>query len=111
MSSTTATPPPLRRPRLKSTLDQVVGPDGTLYIVRPGAAEAIAIERPSEAQRRLLHRLRTPTEPAVLRAELGAELPVDDVLAQLVELGLVEDVADDELLAEADRERYDRQLA
>jgi bacteriocin biosynthesis cyclodehydratase domain-containing protein len=109
MSSPPATR--LRRPRLKSTLDHFVSEDGTLYILRPGADEDIAVHDASPAQQRLLDRLRDARDVAELRAEFEPELPVDEVLGQLLELGLLEDTADDDRLPAPDRERYDRQLA
>jgi bacteriocin biosynthesis cyclodehydratase domain-containing protein len=101
-----------RRPRLKSTLDQLHGPGGTVYLLRPGAKD-VAIRDPSPAQLRLFGRLRVAPPIDVLREEFGGPggLPVDDVVAQLGALGLLEDAADDDVLADLDRERYDRQLA
>jgi molybdopterin-synthase adenylyltransferase len=100
-----------RLPRLKTTLDQFTAADGTLYVLRPGTAEDIAFESPSAAERRLLDRLRVARPLEHLWEEFAHELPVDEVLQQLDDLGLLEDAGNDERLPELDRERYDRQLA
>jgi len=69
----------------------------------------VRIERPDAADRLLLAALDGRTSRAELGARFGAN-EVDDALAQMQELNLLEDAADDELVPAAERERFDRQL-
>jgi len=99
----------LLRPRIKSTTEPIDSPDGDLYLHRPGAKEDIKIEQPGEDDRRLLDALDGSRTLAELHAEFGAEA-VDDAVAQLQELEVVEDAADDEKIDPAERERFESQL-
>lgn len=97
------------RPRLKPTVDVFPAPDGDIHLYRGGDADFV-IEGGSASTLALLKSLdgaRTATADedfGYTRAEARASI------AQLVQLGLVEDAAADEALCSYDRERYDRQL-
>ncbi len=101
------------RPRLRQSVERFPAADGTLYLLRPGAGEDLALPDLEPRQRALLEGLdgtRTVDDLAGLHAELTTA-EVTDTLAQLAELGLVEDAAaDDDWLSATERERYDRQL-
>jgi bacteriocin biosynthesis cyclodehydratase domain-containing protein len=99
----------LERPRLKRTTQRMDGPNGDLYLLRPSAGIDIRIEAPSEKQRRLVIALDGTRRRGELEREFG-EKAVGDVLAQLGELGLVEDAADDDLIPAETMARFDRQL-
>lgn len=99
----------MNRPRIKKTTEIIESPAGDLYLMRPSAGADIRIEKPDAKQRELLSALdgaRTRTE---LIADFGEEL-VRDTLAQLEELGTIEDAADDDLLSSDVLARFDRQL-
>jgi bacteriocin biosynthesis cyclodehydratase domain-containing protein len=97
------------RPRIKRTTSQVEAPNGDLYLMRPSAGQDIHIERPDEKGRRLLAALDGQRTREELGAEFG-EKEVGDLLAQLGELGVIEDAADDDLIADDVVARFDRQL-
>jgi molybdopterin-synthase adenylyltransferase len=99
----------LRSPRIKRTTEQIETPEGDVYLLRPSAENDIRIEQPDERERSLLAALDGEHTVEELHREFGAEA-VDDVLAQLGELEVVEDAADDELLPAGELERFDRQL-
>jgi len=97
------------RPRIKRTTEQIEAPNGDLYLLRPSARTDIQIENPDEEGRRLLAALDGTLERGELEERFGTEA-VGDLLAQLEELGLVEDAADDDLIPQATVERFDRQI-
>jgi len=99
----------LRRPRIKRTTEEIETPEGDVYLLRPSADNDIRIEQPDAEERRLLAAVDGERSLEELRAEFGAE-EVDDLIAQLQELEVVEDAADDELIPAAELERFDRQL-
>jgi molybdopterin-synthase adenylyltransferase len=99
----------LRRPRIKRTTEGIETPDGDVYLLRPSAENDIRIEKPDAEERRLLAAVNGELTVEELRTEFGAK-EVDDLIAQLQELEVVEDAADDELLAPEELERFDRQL-
>src|SRR6188474_280165 len=99
----------MERPRLKRTTQQMEAPNGDLYLLRPSAGADIQIENPDEEGRRLLAAIDGTNTREALIEEFGAE-EVGDLLAQLEELGVVEDGADDDLIADHVFERFDRQL-
>jgi len=99
----------LRRPRIKRTTEQIETPEGDVYLLRPSADNDIRIEQPDAEERRLLAAVDGESTLEELRAEFGAA-EVDDLIAQLGELEVVEDAADDELLPAGELERFDRQL-
>jgi bacteriocin biosynthesis cyclodehydratase domain-containing protein len=84
-------------------------PNGDLYLLRPSAGADIHIENPDEEGRRLLAALDGTRTRDELIEEFGSD-EVNDLLAQLEELGVVEDASDDDLIADAVVERFDRQL-
>jgi bacteriocin biosynthesis cyclodehydratase domain-containing protein len=99
----------MQRPRIKKTTEIIESPDGDVYLMRPSAGADIRIEGPDETQRRLLNSLDGMHTREQLIAGFGME-PVADTLAQLGELGAIEDAADDDLLSSRDLARFDRQL-
>lgn len=99
----------MERPRLKRTTQHMEAPNGDLYLLRPSAGADIQIEKPDEEGRRLLAAL----DGTRTREELIEEFGVDevvDLLAQLEEVAIVEDAADDDLIADHVVARFDRQL-
>jgi bacteriocin biosynthesis cyclodehydratase domain-containing protein len=99
----------MKRPRLKQTTQRMEAPNGDLYLLRPSAGADIHIENPDEEGRRLLAALDGARTREELVAEFGAE-EVGDLLAQLEELGVVEDASDDDQIAPEVMARFDRQL-
>lgn len=99
----------MRRPRIKRTTEEIETPEGDVYLLRPSADNDIRIEQPDAEERRLLAAVDGERSLEELRTEFGAE-EVDDLIAQLQELEVVEDAADDELIPAAELERFDRQL-
>jgi bacteriocin biosynthesis cyclodehydratase domain-containing protein len=99
----------LRRPRIKRTTEEIETPEGDVWLIRPSAGNDIRIEKPDAEERRLLAAVNGEHTVEQLREEFGAE-EVDDLMAQLTELEVVEDAADDERIEPAVRERFDRQL-
>lgn len=97
------------RPRIKRTTEEIGTPDGDVYLLRPSAENDIRIEKPGEDDRRLLAALDGESTVAELEAEFG-EKTVGDTLAQLQELGVLEDAADDERVPPEEIARFDRQL-
>jgi molybdopterin-synthase adenylyltransferase len=87
--------------------------DGTLYLLRAGHCDDVALPDLPAPQRTLLYGLdgtRTVDGLAALHPELTAP-DVEATIGQLAELGLVEDAAaDQEWLSAAEQTRYDRQL-
>ena len=99
----------MRRPRIKRTTEQIETPDGDVYLLRPSAGNDIRIEKPDEGERRLLAALDGEHTVEQLHDEFGAET-VDEVLAQMRGLEVVEDADDYERLEPGELERLDRQL-
>ncbi|HET8565838.1 MAG TPA: TOMM precursor leader peptide-binding protein [Solirubrobacterales bacterium] len=99
----------MRRPRIKRTTEQIETPEGDVYLLRPSEGNDIRIEKPDEGERRLLAAIDGEHTVEQLQAEFGRE-NVDDVIAQLQQLRVIEDATDDELLEPGELERYDRQL-
>jgi bacteriocin biosynthesis cyclodehydratase domain-containing protein len=99
----------MTRPRIKRTTEQIEAPNGDLYLMRPSARADIQIENPDAEGRALLAALDGSRTREELEESFGQEA-VGDLLAQLEELGLVEDAADDNLIPAASLERFDRQI-
>jgi bacteriocin biosynthesis cyclodehydratase domain-containing protein len=99
----------MTRPRIKRTTEQMESPEGDLYLLRPSAGTDVHIEQPDEEGRRLLAALDGRRTREELDEEFGEE-EVGDLLAQLEELGIVEDAADDDLIADDVVARFDRQI-
>jgi molybdopterin-synthase adenylyltransferase len=101
------------RPRLRQSVERFPASDGTLYLLLPGFGEDLALPELQPHQRALLEGLdgtRGVDELVGLHPELTAE-EVSGTLAQLGELGLIEDAAaDGDWLSPAEQQRYDRQL-
>jgi len=99
----------MKRPRIKRTTQQLDAPNGDLYLLRPSAGADIHIEDADEPGRRMLAALDGTHTHEELIEEFGEE-EIRDLLAQLAELNAVEDAADDDRIAPATLERFDRQL-
>ena len=99
----------MRRPRIKRTTEEIETPEGDIYLLRPSAENDIRIEKPDAEERRLLAAVDGERTLEQLREEFGAE-EVDDLIAQLQQLEVVEDAADDERVGAEELERFDRQL-
>lgn len=99
----------MQRPRIKRTTQQLNAPNGDLYLLRPSAGADIHIEDPDEPGRRLLAAIDGTRTREQLVEEFGEE-EVCDLLAQLEELSVVEDAADDDRISTRTMERFDRQL-
>ena len=99
----------MRRPRIKRTTEEIETPEGDVYLLRPSADNDIRIEQPDAEERRLLAAVDGTRTLEDLRADFGAE-EVDELIAQLLELEVVEDADDDELVPPGELERFDRQL-
>jgi bacteriocin biosynthesis cyclodehydratase domain-containing protein len=102
-----------KRPRLKGTVERFAASDGTLYLLRPGQPD-LALPELAPRHRALLGSLDGSRSSADL-VDVSPDLTAGDVeatLAQLDELGLLEDAAADaRWLGPAQLDRYDRQLA
>jgi len=99
----------MERPRIKRTTQELNAPNGDLYLLRPSAGSDIHIEQPDEEGRRLLAALDGARTREQLIEEFGED-EVCDLLAQLEELGAVEDASDDDRIAADVMTRFDRQL-
>jgi bacteriocin biosynthesis cyclodehydratase domain-containing protein len=99
----------MRRPRIKRTTESFRAPDGDYYLRRPSANRDIRIESPDEREIALLEALDGEHTLGQLHEEFGAEL-VDDTIAQMQELEVIEDATDDDLVDPAELARFDRQL-
>ena len=99
----------MRRPRIKRTTEEIETPDGDVYLLRPSAENDIRIEQPDAEERRLLAALNGERTLEELRQEFGAK-EIDDAVAQLGAMEVVEDADDDGLIPAPDLERFDRQL-
>jgi bacteriocin biosynthesis cyclodehydratase domain-containing protein len=99
----------LRRPRIKRTTEEIETPEGDIYLLRPSAENDIRIEQPDDEERRLLAAVNGERTLEQLQTEFGNK-EVDELIAQLLELEVVEDAADDELIPPPELERFDRQL-
>ena len=99
----------MQRPRIKRTTEPIGSPDGDIYLMRPSAGNDIRIEKPDEEQRQLLESLDGEHTLEQLHEKFGEEA-VGDLISQLQELEIVEDAADDDLLAGGELARFDRQL-
>ena len=96
------------KPRIKRTIELVDAPDGDLILMRTNA-EDIRVTEAGERERELLAALDGSHTVADLEERFGAG-KVGEVVAQMQELDLLEDAADDERIPAAVRERFDRQL-
>lgn len=97
------------RPRIKRTTQRLTAPNGDLYLLRPSAGADIHIEDPDPEGMALLDAFDGTRTKAELIEEFGEE-EVYDLLAQLTELGAVEDASDDDRVAPEVFARFDRQL-
>jgi molybdopterin-synthase adenylyltransferase len=99
----------VRKPRIKRTTEPFTAPNGDLILMRPSIEIDVKIEQPSDRDRALLGALDGGHTLAQLHEEFGAQ-EVDDTIAQLQELGVLDDAADDERVPAVELERFDRQL-
>jgi len=96
------------KPRLKRTIEVIEAPGGDLILMRTNA-EDVKVGNPGERGRELIGALDGSRSLRDLNQRFG-EQEVRDVIAQMQELDLLEDAADDERMPVAVRERFDRQL-
>jgi bacteriocin biosynthesis cyclodehydratase domain-containing protein len=99
----------IQRPRIKRTVQRFDAPNGDIYLMRGGASTDIRIEQPDVEDRRLLAAVDGMRSRDDLVTEFGQNA-VDGLLAQFGEQGLLEDAADDDLIAPEIVARFDRQL-
>ena len=99
----------MQRPRIKRTTESIDSPEGDLYLLRPSAGSDIKIENPDADDRRLLAALDGDHTLAQLEEEFGTQ-PVTELIAQLQELEVVDDGADDDRVEPAELARFDRQI-
>jgi len=99
----------MERPRIKRTLELLTSHDGDVYVLRPTEGSDVRIEQPDHAARALLGALDGTRTVGELERDFGSER-TRQALGDLGALGLVDDAADDALVAPAVRARYDRQL-
>jgi len=99
----------MRRPRIKRTTEPFTAPNGDLVLMRPSMEVDVRIEDATERDKQLLAALDGEHTLAQLEEEFGAA-EVGDTIAQLRELGVVEDAADDDRLPPTELARFDRQL-
>lgn len=99
----------MTRPRIKRTTERIESPDGDLYLLRPSAGADVHIEQPDAEGLQLLDALDGTHEHRELESRFGED-PVRDLLAQLEELGLIEDAGDDDRITDRVMNRFDRQL-
>ena len=101
------------RPRLRQGVERFPASDGTLYLLRAGHGEDLALPELPAHQRALLDGLdgtRGADELVALHPRLTST-EVSMTNEQLGELGLIEDAAaDGDWLSAAEQQRYDRQL-
>lgn len=81
--------------------------DGDLIFMR-ATADDVRVVRPSEEERGLIEALDGASSTDDLVARFGD--PATNAMAQMLELHLLEDAADDEAVPAGERERFDRQL-
>ncbi len=96
------------RPRLKRTIEPIDVPEGDVILMR-SCDEHIRIDQPDPSERELLKALDGSNSLGELEERFGHG-EVRDTLARMVELNLIEDAAEEDQLAPAVRERFDRQL-
>jgi molybdopterin/thiamine biosynthesis adenylyltransferase len=99
----------VQRPRIKRTAELVATEAGDIYILRPNEDSDLRIEQPDTTARAMLAALDGTRAVAQLEREFGAERARETV-AQLSELGLLDDAADDARVSARESARYDRQL-
>src|ERR1044072_6846878 len=99
----------MTRPRIKRTTERIEAPNGDLYLLRPSAGTDVHIENPDPEGREPLDALNGRHQRDELDRRFGEEA-VSDLLAQLEELGLVEDAGDDDRIPAATEERFHRQI-
>jgi molybdopterin-synthase adenylyltransferase len=99
----------MNRPRIKRTTESIETPEGDLHLMRGSADSDIRIEQPNEEQRELLASFDGEHSREELEERFGRK-EVRDLIAQLQELEVIEDGADDDLVPAAEMARFDRQL-
>ena len=102
-------PASMKNPRIKQTTERFTAPNGDIYLMRASLDSDIQIQDPSDAERRLIAALDGRRSVEDLEREFGRET-VADALAQLGEMSLIEDAADDDLIAPEAMARFDRQI-
>jgi bacteriocin biosynthesis cyclodehydratase domain-containing protein len=97
------------RARIKRITEAFTEPNGDLRLIQIGPGSDVVIEGPNEEQQALIAALDGKHSLEELEERFGAG-EVGETIAQLRELGIVEDAADDDLIPPAERQRFDRQL-
>jgi molybdopterin-synthase adenylyltransferase len=98
----------LEKPRIKRTRE-LLESAGDIFILQPADGSDLRIEQPDDETRALLRALDGTRSVAELRQRFGSER-VTGALAQLSEIGLLDDADDDARVTARERARYDRQL-
>jgi bacteriocin biosynthesis cyclodehydratase domain-containing protein len=97
------------RPRLKRTIELVEIPEGDLILMRSNGFDDVRISDPRRRDKNLLKALDGSHTITELEGCFGAP-EVRNAVAQMQELDLLEDAADDERVPTEDLVRFDRQL-
>ncbi len=98
---------------LRDMVEAFPAADGAIYFLSGGTHAEHVLEEPTALERRVLELLHAPRTRAELVGDPREAGAVDDLLAELDELGLLEARADGSatpLLTQEAAERYDRQL-
>jgi bacteriocin biosynthesis cyclodehydratase domain-containing protein len=98
----------LERPRIKRTRE-LLESGGDILVLQPTDGSDLRIEQPDDETRALLRALDGTSSVTELERRFG-ERRVSDALAQLAEIGLIDDAADDARVTARERARFDRQL-
>ncbi len=107
-----ARPPPFQQFRLKRSLQPIAASDGCLYLLRSGLGDDFVLGMPARHERRIIEALHRGwvDRVSLARAAGVSSRTIDDALDDLAVLGLLERRADDDLLTDYERKRFDRQL-
>lgn len=98
----------MNKPRLKRTIARLEAPDGNLILLRTGRPD-VCIQHPDVEERGLVAALDGEHSSEDLMRRFGTAR-VEEALDELGGLGLLEDAAEDDLLAPEVRERFEGQL-
>jgi hypothetical protein len=93
---------------LKRTIEPIEVPEGDVILMR-SCDEHIRIHQPDPSERALLKALDGSNSVGELEERFGSG-EVRETLAKMKDLNLIEDAAEEDQLAPAVRERFDRQL-
>jgi molybdopterin-synthase adenylyltransferase len=99
--------PPMR-PRLKRSIVKIDAPDGDLILMRDNGADVL-VGSPDDGERELLAAL-DGTRPLEELSRRFGDDTIEETLALLVDMEVIEDAEEEDRLDTTVRERYDRQL-